>query len=209
MVTLLGTPDSQTPLVGVSWPGRYARQHAAWYTAMSVLVTLRSLRGRLGIVPAVATIAAEVDRSERTVQRALRDLVAAGRLIVIPRGGPPRSELWHESRTNEYVIVGETRRERRWRRPGFEADRIVYRLAATLGDSLAPYLLKGQDILKIVRYLMRRAVDKSGFFDPVAEILRCPAPAARRRPHWIESSGYCVHCGERPSAPHVPEEWAA
>jgi hypothetical protein len=173
-----------------------------------VLWALRSYRGSRGIVPSVATIAADVDRSVRTVQRALRGLVAEGRLVVIPRGGPARSDLWHESRTNEYVIVGETRRERRWRRPEAEVERAVYALVDVLGNALAPYLLKGQDIVKIVRFLMRRAVDNSGEFDPVAEILRCPAPGARGRPHSIAPSGYCQHCATRPEAPHVPLEWA-
>jgi Helix-turn-helix domain len=177
--------DTELATVGVS---RYAQQNAAPATAAALLVTLRSFRGPRGIVASVEAIARDIGMSERTVQRARAMLVRAGALVVRIQGGPQRSTLWHESRTNEYVIVGETRRERRWRRPYYVQEK-------QLTGFLAPYLSARPTLIDQLRFLIARAVDNNEYFDPVELIEGCQWSRGRR--HQIAASGFCVWCAER------------
>ena len=188
MTTLPLDTDTRPPSPsGVS--GLYAEQNASADTVAAFLDSLRSYRGPRGMVVAVQTLARDIGMSERTVQRARATAVRLNLLVVIIQGGPPRSQEWHESRTNVYVIRGETRRERRWRRPYHEREKSVF-------PYLAPYLSARPALEIRMRFLIAQSVDNNEFFDPVALVEECDWPGPRRE-HEVADSGYCVWCGER------------
>lgn len=174
--------------------GRYVNQHAAWWTVQHLIRTLRMYRGHLGIVVSVERIAKDMRVSERTVQRAAADAVRQGfirrNVQVDGKGGGPARNLllWHQSRTNEYFIVGEPRYEKVWRWPRESARLAAQRMAP---ESFGTLVLTSKTHVNNLAFLTAWTVDNP----PPEDSGRCSARPGRA--HVLAESGYCVWCAER------------